>query len=255
MNNRTNIQLMNNRTDIHENKYLSFYEETYLKKNPSHHIEDSPYKFNQLMNVFSVNENYDKILDVGCGLGILLGLFETVVSPTVRVGCDISFNVLKRSKKINSDFIEYIQCDGSTLPFRDSYFDLVIITDLVEHVPNPIKLLTEIRRVSKQLVIIMPMESGLISDIIFRILTIFGFETNVKRLGHIHRFNARECRFILEKSCFRIDNYQIIKANDFQTNMTLLGRLQLSISKKIMRISVNWDMKLIGAYEFIAFCK
>lgn len=241
-------------SNIPDRRYVSFYEDAYLKKNPSHHIEDSPAKFNKLMEVFHIDGGCDKILDIGCGMGEILKMMGGVASPRTRIGCDISMNILSRAKKMNSHPIEYVRCDGLVLPFRDSCFDLAIITDLVEHVPDPVKLLAEIRRVSKRLLIIIPIESGIVSDIVFRLMTLFGFESNVERIGHIHRFDKEDCRALLERCSFRIENLRIIKVDEAQISRTLLGRMQWNVSERVMRLSADLDLKLIGEYEFIAYC-
>lgn len=237
-----------------DRRYVSFYEDAYLKKNPSHHIEDSPVKFNRLMEVFRVDGGCDRILDIGCGMGGVLKMMGDVTSPKVRIGCDISMNILSRAKKTNSHPIEYVRCDGLILPFRDSYFDLAIITDLVEHVPDPVKLLAEIRRISKRLLIIIPIESGIVSDIVFRLITLLGFESNVERIGHIHRFDEKDCRSLLKRCSFQIEDLRIVKVDEAQISRTLLGKMQWNISERIMRISTDLDLKLIGEYEFIAYC-
>ena len=55
----------------------------------------------------------------------------------------------------------FIQCDAHNLPFRDSSFDFVVLGDVLEHLVNPIKGLSEAVRVCKKggvVVITVPLE-------------------------------------------------------------------------------------------------
>jgi len=69
----------------------------------------------------------DRILDAGVGLGRLLDL----VPELERYGMDISFNYLQvaRSKGID---VCYAQIED--MPYRPGSFDLVVCTDVLEHV-------------------------------------------------------------------------------------------------------------------------
>jgi len=66
------------------------------------------------------NSKPENILDVGCGVGVLL----KVAPSCFKVGTDISFESLKLAKKINKN-IEYIQSDAQFLPFRDESFTTI----------------------------------------------------------------------------------------------------------------------------------
>ncbi|PWJ38512.1 class I SAM-dependent methyltransferase [Sediminitomix flava] len=55
---------------------------------------------------------------------------------------------------------EFIKADGESLPFEDKEFDYVICCHVLEHVPNPIKFLNEMIRVSKRGYIEIPSLMG-----------------------------------------------------------------------------------------------
>lgn len=88
------------------------------------------------------------ILDVGCGQGSLI---KEIIScfPHVSVfGCDVSFELCRISAKRNPGAI-IIQSDAENLSFADGYFDFVFMTEVLEHLLNPVKALQEISRVLK----------------------------------------------------------------------------------------------------------
>lgn len=90
--------------------------------------------------------NKAKVLDVGCGDG-LIDTYVINLRPDVNItGVDI----LKREKT----HIPVTLYDGNKLPFSDNFFDCVVFIDVLHHTDNPEILLTEAKRVSKKTIII-----------------------------------------------------------------------------------------------------
>lgn len=90
--------------------------------------------------------NKAKVLDVGCGDG-LIDLYIMKLRPDINItGVDI----LKREKT----HISVTLYDGAKLPYSDNYFDCVIFIDVLHHTNNLEILLAEAKRVSKKIIII-----------------------------------------------------------------------------------------------------
>ncbi|MCS7203728.1 MAG: class I SAM-dependent methyltransferase [Thermodesulfovibrio sp.] len=86
------------------------------------------------------------ILDIGCGPGESLDYIKRYVNSDAELfGID-----LDRNKNL-SEFVNFFQVDvdENKLPFHDSFFDIVISTFVLEHLKNPQKLFTEVKRVLK----------------------------------------------------------------------------------------------------------
>ncbi len=98
--------------------------------------------------------NKGRILDNGCGSGILLKELKNAY------GCDISFDMLKAAKMKN-----LVNADSEKLPFKDKSFDAVFCRGSLHHFHSYEKGLKEIKRVLKKngkLIISEPFDNFLI---------------------------------------------------------------------------------------------
>ncbi|MDI6708341.1 MAG: class I SAM-dependent methyltransferase [Candidatus Thermoplasmatota archaeon] len=82
-----------------------------------------------------------KILDLGCGTGLLLEFLKESKLPYI-VGIDISAEMLKFSKE------EKILGDVEMLPFKDNSFDLAFSFTVIQNLPT-LKILEEVSRILK----------------------------------------------------------------------------------------------------------
>ncbi|PIN81090.1 hypothetical protein COV13_02280 [Candidatus Woesearchaeota archaeon CG10_big_fil_rev_8_21_14_0_10_32_9] len=90
----------------------------------------------------------EKILDVGCGYGDMLGYIKAKYTKTTLVGIDNSENMIKTARsKYNN--IAFEVADVQKLPFKDKTFDVVIAKHMLYHVTNIKKAFKEIHRVLK----------------------------------------------------------------------------------------------------------
>lgn len=83
-----------------------------------------------------------KILDVGCGFGYII---NQIPSTNRKVAVDISLSQLKKV----SDTCTKIRTFSEDIPIDSSYFDIVICTDVFEHVEQVDDLSYELYRLLK----------------------------------------------------------------------------------------------------------
>lgn len=93
----------------------------------------------------------DKVLEVGVGTGLSLPLYPHNVKIT---GIDISRDMLERARRrvehLDLPQVEAIlEMDGEDMQFADNSFDKVVAMYVVSVVPDPRKLVEEMRRVCK----------------------------------------------------------------------------------------------------------
>jgi ubiquinone/menaquinone biosynthesis C-methylase UbiE len=94
------------------------------------------------------------VLDCGCGTGDMLGLISHLTAPGEAVGGDLSQSMIQEARK-RADAnpagnLRFDVMDVQSLAFPDLYFDRVLATQLLIHVPDPRKALRELCRVTRR---------------------------------------------------------------------------------------------------------
>src|ERR1035437_6082749 len=113
--------------------------------------------FRHLVNLTSTKK-VDSILDVGCGEGFTLNRLKEKGIGKKLEGLEYLKAAIELGKKTYPD-IKIIQGSIYELPYKDNLFDLVLCTEVLEHLEEPEKALKELVRVSKKyLVISVPNE-------------------------------------------------------------------------------------------------
>ncbi|MFH1211704.1 MAG: class I SAM-dependent methyltransferase [Candidatus Woesearchaeota archaeon] len=105
---------------------------------------------NEKINLILKLPKKAKILDVGCGLCTFLKYVHTIRPDIKLFGIDVSSGIESRIP----NFIEFKKASGDKIPYKDNTFDLVICQHVLEHVQNPEDFAMEIKRVTKEHVII-----------------------------------------------------------------------------------------------------
>ena len=101
------------------------------------------------------------LLDIGCNDCAITNFLGNVNAR--YVGFDISKKALKRGEKK-----QRVLCDACHLPVKDNTADVVICTEVIEHINDPKRLISEIARISKvnsKLLISTPNGESLFSKI------------------------------------------------------------------------------------------
>lgn len=113
------------------------------------HIEGSiggTERFEWVYANFFKQDHDQKILEIGCGEGSLLAL----LSRENQVhGVDISSSGVEKTRQKGIP-CHLADASNERLPFEDSFFDVVICLETIEHVENPHRMIWEIKRALKE---------------------------------------------------------------------------------------------------------
>jgi len=102
-------------------------------------------RYQQIVDQIPKSNNL-KILDIGCGDGVLLYLISQK-NKSLLTGIDLDQDSLKiATTKVKAKFIK---ASAYKLPVKSSSYDYVLASEIIEHLDQPKKMLIEIKRVLK----------------------------------------------------------------------------------------------------------
>lgn len=179
------------------------------------------------IRIISKTHRNPVILDVATGTGDL-AIAALKLNPPKITGIDISKNMLeigreKIRKKGLSSKIELIQADSENIPF-DEIFDVAMVAFGVRNFANPLKGLTEMRRVLKTGGMIMVLEFSKPSRFPFRPVYNFYFKNILPFFGKL---------FSKDKAAYNYLPDSVMKFPDNEAFLNLLAQAGFSETKQI----------------------
>ncbi|MFC1907380.1 class I SAM-dependent methyltransferase [Chloroflexota bacterium] len=107
------------------------------------------------------------VLDVGGGAGLILNAVSTYIeeSYSIRVSkfaLDLSPGMLKVQKKRNPDLRRALNEGIRKTSLGNKEIDLILMIDLLEHVPNPAEAPEEVKRISNFVISKVPLDDNLL---------------------------------------------------------------------------------------------
>ncbi len=150
---------------------------------------------------------FETVIDVGCGDGYVLHCIEKKYKNKKVYGLDLSEGRIKTTKR-NVVCSHLIRSEIHHLPFPDNSFDVVICSELLEHIPEYQKTIEELVRISKKRVIItVPNELQLVKIMCPKCKTIHFLD------GHINFFTEHKLKKALQDNKL----WNIKKINKFHS--------------------------------------
>ena len=86
-----------------------------------------------------------RILDVGCGIGNFSALFSEAGATVVAT--DFAESMVSATRRRYGTSFPILRSSADAIPHADASFDVVIALDVIEHLYDPGRFLTEVRRV------------------------------------------------------------------------------------------------------------
>ena len=130
------------------------------------------------------------LLDAGCGEGFVAEALAERLPGVALTGVDVSAEAIDYARRHGSGRVRYGIASLEALPFETGAFDVVVCTEVLEHLPAPDRALAELRRVARTAVVVtVPFEP------VFRSLLAVGMAMGLSPdPGHVNFWTPSQWR-------------------------------------------------------------
>jgi len=150
-----------------------------------------------------LNNASRKLLDIGCGKGIIEYLLPENI---FCIGCDIVEEVIEYARLLNQHKRnrQFLVCDIEKTSPAYVKFDIIVISEVLEHLPDDEKTLKKIRNLLGDegiLIITVPNSKRLVN----RLEGLFG-QSRFQDESHMREYTLHEIEALLNRCRFEIQN-------------------------------------------------
>jgi phosphatidylethanolamine/phosphatidyl-N-methylethanolamine N-methyltransferase len=97
-----------------------------------------------------INKYHGRVLEVGVGTGLSLPYYKHSLKVTgIDLSPDMLMRARERAQKRNLRHVELVEMDATALGFADRSFDVTAAMFVMTVVPDPVKVMNELIRVTK----------------------------------------------------------------------------------------------------------
>jgi SAM-dependent methyltransferase len=223
---------------------------SYLKHNPSWHLEESPFKVRQIRRMIKQQKLAPKtVCDVGCGAGLVLEeLQQYFPSDCVCWGYEVSPDALAMSAGRANENLRFRMRDIRK-DECDTYFDLLLMLDVFEHVEDYMGLVRSVRSKAKQKLFHIPLDLS-----VQAVLRKNGLLLRRDHHAHLHYFTRETALRTLTDVGYTIVDYfytpRCIELGDlFVQKMARIPR-QLSFA-----LAPDLTVRVLGGYSLLVLAE
>jgi SAM-dependent methyltransferase len=222
----------------------------YQEKNPTWHVEESPWKTRQILRILAKQHLTPKtICEVGCGAGETLKQLQQQMSSDCRFwGYDISPQALELAKTRANDRLQFKLAD--IRQEQHAFFDLLLVMDVVEHLEDCFNFLREIKSRGRYKILHIPLDLS-----VQTLLRPNGLLKVRQAYGHLHYFTKETALAMLQDTNYEVlDYFYTSRAIEMPTRE--LPRKLLKLPRAILG-AIHQDMAahLLGGWSLLVLAQ
>lgn len=261
------IKKIKNHTKIWQKESLAYYFKKWKSKLPEvvcrstkYHLEPAGYtkiKFilNSIKTFLNLQLKSLRVLDIGCGNGnISFALAALKCNVTgVDIDDDLVERLKRKSKNLGISHLNFLKVDANNLnSLSNGKFDVIIMSEVLEHLKNPLKTLQDAKALLKEkgfIIITIPNKFSLeerLRQSINKSNFLIKFKNKLKSkintqiqsshdTPHLHFFSYNDFAKVIQKAGLYIKNAKAQSAG-FKSFYYLLGKFILSRKSPLFHI-------------------
>jgi len=229
--------------------YDSYESGEYLANNPTWDEEDSEWKARQVLITFDRNHLTPKsVVEVGCGAGGILASLHDALPKVDYSGFEIAADASKFWEKHRSKGISFVI--GDFLQAQSSHFDVLLLLDVIEHVPNPFEFLSALRGRADYYVFHIPLDLSALSVAREHPLLLVR-----QKVGHIHYFTKGLALSLIQESGFQILDWFYTGASFTAPQISWKSKLARLPRRLAYAVNRDFGVRLFGGDTLIILAK
>jgi len=199
-------------------------------------------------NIINISNRYphETILEIGAGEGAVLFQLSKHKFGTSYTALEISSKAVNDITKKNiPGLMECKVFDGSSVPYENKQFDLVILSHVIEHLEFPRQLIYEAGRVGSYVFIEVPLEDTI------------NLGKNVKNsIGHINFYSKETFKYLIESCHMQILDQRIsnLPRESFIYRKGKRGNISYFIKELALKVLPNLATR-IWTYHCYLVCR
>ena len=219
---------------------------TYLQANPLWHVEESPWKAEQVLRALHRNRLTPRVIgEVGCGAGeILIQLHDRMDQECLFIGYEISPQAFELCQSRARERITFRLAD--ILQEKAEHFDLILVMDVIEHLEDYFGFLRGIRDRADYKIFHFPLDLS-----VQTIVRPDGLMRVRRMYRHLHYFTKDMALAILEETGYELkDWFYTARAIDMPSDV--LSRRLLRLPRRAaFAIHHDLTVRLLGGYSLL----
>jgi SAM-dependent methyltransferase len=222
----------------------------YLSNHPDWHVADSPFKAANVEKLLAKNSvTFASAVEIGCGAGQVLAELSKKFPAANFLGCDIS----TEASEFWSTALSNVRYELSSLADSDQRFDLLLMLDVFEHIPDYMGFLEKHRALATTFVFNIPLDMHVFGLLIDHQMT------GRKRYGHLHYFSQSTAIATLRDCGFSVVDSILIPgfrdAPKESSRATLRQKLIFYPRWLAYSLSPKWSAKLFGGTNLLVLAQ
>jgi len=222
-----------------------------IEEEVNRHKEKAKILEEEWKKVINLNGN-SKILQIGCGPEDVIDYF----SKGKLYAIDPLADFYKKKFNLNYKNVTFVQARGEEIPLEDNFFDIVILANVLDHVEDPRKVLSEVKRVLKKEGI-FHFENLFYQKSFIAVSKIWApikqvFTGNLFNIHHPYMFKLKELQKLISEN-FSIVYEEVGREIAFYENLEELKKIKLKDAKLTTRLPARFG--LYGTINYMVFCK
>lgn len=221
----------------------------YLEKNPTYHVEDSPFKADQILTMIRKHDlRPHSICEVGCGAGEILNQLQAQLPADIKYyGYEISPQAFELCRQRENERLHFF-CED-LLKDSSREFDLLLCLDVFEHVEDYLGFLKGLQSKAEHKIFHIPLDLSV--QWLWRTKPIM---REREQAGHLHYFTKETALATLEHAGYEVVDW-FYTPGAIANPRSLKAKLA-SFPRRVLS-AVNQDLvvRILGGYSLLVLAR